>query len=121
MRPKDGKYVNSLSRPPTTIYLFIGRSWCACQTLAAVQATFPQTKAVFVKTDVSKESDCKAMVDAGEKNFGRVNVLFNNAGVMLNDDDNAMTTPESTWDRTFAVNVKGVWFGCKYVACTSLL
>jgi NAD(P)-dependent dehydrogenase (short-subunit alcohol dehydrogenase family) len=45
---------------------------------------------------------------------GKVNVIFNNAGVMLGDDDNAMTTPEATWDRTFAVNVKGVWFGCKY-------
>jgi NAD(P)-dependent dehydrogenase (short-subunit alcohol dehydrogenase family) len=72
------------------------------------------TRAVFIKTDVSKESDCKAMIDIGEKTFGKVNVLFNNAGIMMGDDDNAMTTPESTWDRTFSVNVKGVWFGCKY-------
>lgn len=71
-------------------------------------------KAVFVKTDVSKESDCKRMVDTAVKEFGKLNVIFNNAGVMMNDDDNAMTTPESTWDKTFAINVKGVWFGCKY-------
>jgi NAD(P)-dependent dehydrogenase (short-subunit alcohol dehydrogenase family) len=41
------------------------------------------TRAVFIKTDVSKESDCKAMIDIGEKTFGKVNVLFNNAGIMM--------------------------------------
>eukprot|EP00455_Lapot_gusevi_P027227 TRINITY_DN2880_c0_g1_i1.p1 TRINITY_DN2880_c0_g1~~TRINITY_DN2880_c0_g1_i1.p1 ORF type:complete len:288 (-),score=110.94 TRINITY_DN2880_c0_g1_i1:160-1023(-) len=72
------------------------------------------TKAVFVKTDISKEADCKKIVDVAEKEFGKLNVIFNNAGIMMSDDDNAMTTPEATWDKTFAVNVKGVWFGCKY-------
>lgn len=49
---------------------------------AEVTATFG-TRAVFIKTDVSKEADCKAMIDAGEKAFGKVNVIFNNAGVMM--------------------------------------
>lgn len=71
-------------------------------------------KAIFVKTDVSKAKDCEAMVKAAEKEFGKLNVLFNNAGIMLSDDDNAMSTSEETWDKTFAVNVKGVFFGCKY-------
>ena len=46
--------------------------------------------------------------------FGRLDVLFNNAGIMLHDDGNAMTTPESVWDLTMSVNVKSVYFGCKY-------
>jgi hypothetical protein len=38
--------------------------------------------AVFIKTDVSKEQDCKAMVDCAESTFGKLNILFNNAGIM---------------------------------------
>lgn len=71
-------------------------------------------KAVYVHADVSKASDCEAMVAAAESNFGKLNILFNNAGLMHSDDDNAMTTEESVWDLTMAVNVKGVFFGCKY-------
>jgi NADP-dependent 3-hydroxy acid dehydrogenase YdfG len=51
------------------------------------------------------------MVVTAEKQFGHLNAMFNNAGIMMGDDDNAMTTPESVWDKTFDVNVKGVWFG----------
>jgi NAD(P)-dependent dehydrogenase (short-subunit alcohol dehydrogenase family) len=71
-------------------------------------------KAVFLRTDVSKAADCEAMIKLGEKTFGKVDILFNNAGIMHNDDDNAMTTEEKVWDLTFSINVKGVFFGCKY-------
>ena len=40
--------------------------------------------------------------------------MFNNAGVMLASDDDAVGTDEATIDRTLAINVKGVLFGCKY-------
>ncbi|RUS25959.1 hypothetical protein BC938DRAFT_471412 [Jimgerdemannia flammicorona] len=40
--------------------------------------------------------------------------MFNNAGIMHPDDDNAITTEERIWDLTMNINVKGVWFGCKY-------
>ena len=39
------------------------------------------------------------------------NVMFNNAGVLLGEDDNAMTTDTKTWDLTFDINVKGECFG----------
>lgn len=71
-------------------------------------------KAFFIKTDVSKEQDCKNMIDMAEQKFGKMNILFNNAGLMHMDDDNAVTTSEKVWDLTFNVNVKGVFFGCKY-------
>jgi len=41
-------------------------------------------------------------------------VLFNNAGISHINDDDAISTEEDVWDLTFAVNVKGVFLGCKY-------
>lgn len=70
--------------------------------------------AIFVKCDVSKEDDIKSAVDQAEKVFGKLNILFNNAGIMHPMDDNAETTDEKVWDLTFQINVKGVWWGCKY-------
>jgi NAD(P)-dependent dehydrogenase (short-subunit alcohol dehydrogenase family) len=54
------------------------------------------------------------MVKVAEQTFGKLNVLFNNAGIMHGDDDNAMTTEEKVWDLTMNINLKGVFFGCKY-------
>lgn len=71
-------------------------------------------RAEFVKADVSRDADCQRMVAEAEKHFGKLNILFNNAGIMDSRDDNAETTPEEVWDRTMAINVKGVWLGCKY-------
>ncbi|MBL8148214.1 MAG: glucose 1-dehydrogenase [Anaerolineae bacterium] len=71
-------------------------------------------QAVFVRADVSKAADCEAMVQAAERSFGKLNVLFNNAGIMHSDDDNAVTTEESVWDLTMGINLKGVFLGCKY-------
>jgi NAD(P)-dependent dehydrogenase (short-subunit alcohol dehydrogenase family) len=71
-------------------------------------------EAVFVHADVSKEADAEAMVREAVDRFGGLDVLYNNAGVMLSDDGSVDTTDESIWDMTLAVNVKGVAFGCKY-------
>ena len=70
--------------------------------------------AVAVKADVSKAGDCQNMVAAAEKAFGKLNVLFNNAGIMHAKDDDAITTDESVWDLTLDINAKGVFLGCKY-------
>ncbi|BFZ60143.1 hypothetical protein YB2330_001165 [Saitoella coloradoensis] len=65
--------------------------------------------------DVSKEAQVKAMVDKAESEWGRpLNVMFNNAGIMHPEDDNALNTEEKIWDLTHSINVKGVWWGCKY-------
>jgi NAD(P)-dependent dehydrogenase (short-subunit alcohol dehydrogenase family) len=81
-------------------------------TVAMVQAA--GGKAVAVKADVSKAADCEAMVAVAEKEFGKLTVLFNNAGISHADDDDAIATTEEVWDLTFAINVKGVFLGCKY-------
>jgi NAD(P)-dependent dehydrogenase (short-subunit alcohol dehydrogenase family) len=68
----------------------------------------------YVRADVSKGSDAEAMVKATLAAFGRLDILYNNAGVMLGGDGSVHTTDESIWDTTLAINVKGVAFGCKY-------
>jgi NAD(P)-dependent dehydrogenase (short-subunit alcohol dehydrogenase family) len=69
---------------------------------------------IYVHADVTKGDDCKKMVEATEKQFGRLNILFNNAGIMLGRDDDAVKTEEEVWEKTMAVNLKGVFLGCKY-------
>lgn len=70
--------------------------------------------AAYVHADVSNPAHCENMVNVAETSFGGLHILFNNAGIMHSDDDNAVTTSEDVWDLTFAINVKGVFFGCKY-------
>jgi len=70
--------------------------------------------ATFVRTDVSKSDDCKNMVRVAENTYGKLDVLFNNAGIMHGDDDDATGTEEDVWDFTMAINLKGVFLGCKY-------
>jgi NAD(P)-dependent dehydrogenase (short-subunit alcohol dehydrogenase family) len=71
-------------------------------------------QAVFAKADISKAADAKAMVQVAEDHFGALHVLFNNAGISHAKDDDAVNTEEDVWDLTFAINVKGVFLGCKY-------
>jgi NAD(P)-dependent dehydrogenase (short-subunit alcohol dehydrogenase family) len=71
-------------------------------------------EATYVHADVSKEADAKAMVDATVERLGGLHVLYNNAGILPPDDAGTLDTPESTWERVMAVNLKGVWLGCKY-------
>lgn len=67
-----------------------------------------------VVADVSTAAGCESMVAAAEQTFGRLDILFNNAGIMLPADGDAVGTEEEVWDRTMAVNAKGVYLGCKY-------
>ncbi|GLR15826.1 glucose 1-dehydrogenase [Portibacter lacus] len=71
-------------------------------------------EAVFIRTDVSNQAQCEAMISAAESNFGGLHILFNNAGIMHNDDGNSQSTQVDVWDLTMNINVKGVFFGCKY-------
>ena len=71
-------------------------------------------EAAFCKADVSNMEDCKAMIDFAEQQFGGLHVLFNNAGIMHSNDGDSQSTEEDVWDLTMNINVKGVFFGCKY-------
>ena len=70
-------------------------------------------RATFVRADVSREEDVQAMIAAARDEYGRVDVLFNNAGLggaigPIHD------TLVEDWDRTFAVLVRGVFLGIKH-------
>ncbi|HVO26771.1 MAG TPA: SDR family oxidoreductase [Candidatus Margulisiibacteriota bacterium] len=70
-------------------------------------------QAAFVRTDVSKAAEVKAMIDAAVAQFGGLDILVNNAGFshrMMPLWD----LPEEDYDRVFSVNAKGVYLGCKY-------
>jgi NAD(P)-dependent dehydrogenase (short-subunit alcohol dehydrogenase family) len=71
-------------------------------------------RAAYCRADVSKAPDCQKMVETAEKTFGRLDVLFNNAGIMHPKDDDAIATTEDVWDLTLDINAKGVYLGCKY-------
>ena len=81
---------------------------------AAKDASASIKNSIAVKADVSKAADCERMVAEAEKKFGKLNVMFNNAGIMHGKDDDAMSTPEEIWDLTLDINAKGVFLGCKY-------
>jgi NAD(P)-dependent dehydrogenase (short-subunit alcohol dehydrogenase family) len=70
--------------------------------------------AASVRADVSKAADCEHMVRFAEERYGKLHVLFNNAGIMDSRDDDAVSTEEDVWDLTMAVNLKSVFLGCKY-------
>lgn len=71
-------------------------------------------KAIYAHADISKSEDCRGMIHIAEKTFGRLDVLFNNAGVMHSEDDDAVNTSEEVWEATLSINLKGVFLGCKF-------
>ncbi len=70
--------------------------------------------AAYIHADVSQAADCQAMIAHAESQFGKLDVLFNNAGIMHSDDGDSEFTEEAIWDLTMNINLKGVFFGCKY-------
>jgi NAD(P)-dependent dehydrogenase (short-subunit alcohol dehydrogenase family) len=68
---------------------------------------------LFVKTDVSKAFEVEALIQKAVERFGLLDIAFNNAGI------EGVWAPlvrqsEEDWDRTIAVNLKGVWLCLKY-------
>ena len=53
------------------------------------------------------------MVATAVDTFGALHVLYNNAGIFPADDGGVLDTPQETWRRVMAVNLEGVWLGCK--------
>eukprot|EP01132_Coremiostelium_polycephalum_P003305 gene3305-4140_t len=71
-------------------------------------------EASFFRADISKAAQVKEMIEVVEKNYGKLNILFNNAGIMISEDDDSVNTTEEVWDKTMNVNLKGVFLGCKF-------
>jgi len=73
-------------------------------------------KAIFIKTDVSNAAEVEEMVTKAISIFGKIDILFNNAGINPEPARKSLTEcPEDTWDRVMEVNLKGVYLTSKYV------
>jgi NAD(P)-dependent dehydrogenase (short-subunit alcohol dehydrogenase family) len=71
-------------------------------------------EAIGVTLDVTVLEDCAAAVQAAIDRFGRLDALVNNAALYAQLRGGRFDSiPEAQWDRAMAVNVKGVWNGCK--------
>jgi len=64
--------------------------------------------------DVSKPKDAEAMVRFAEESYGKLNVVFNNAGIFHAADDSVTNTAEEIWDLVIDINLKGVFLGCQF-------
>tara|TARA_B100000029_G_scaffold103633_1_gene94150 strand:- start:47 stop:817 length:771 start_codon:yes stop_codon:yes gene_type:complete len=68
-------------------------------------------QAQFIETDVSSWQQVDALITEVVARFGKLDVMVNNAAVFAGTP--LLETSEADWERTMAVNVKGVFFGCK--------
>ena len=69
-------------------------------------------KAIFVRTDVRKAAECKRAVDETLRAFGRLDIVFNNAGVF--SPQTALECSEEEWDLQIDINLKGTFLMSKY-------
>jgi meso-butanediol dehydrogenase / (S,S)-butanediol dehydrogenase / diacetyl reductase len=70
-------------------------------------------RCVFVEANHSQADDCSRVVERALSEFDRVDILFNNAGIVTSGT--AETTTEEVWNDTLAINVNAVWRMCKLV------
>jgi len=84
--------------------------------LSTVDAVRRDAGEAFATTgDVAIQSDVKRMVEDGVAHFGGLHILYNNAGVLWKDrDKSVIDTEEEWWDRVMGINLKGVYFACKF-------
>ena len=68
---------------------------------------------IAFKADVTKASDCQAMVDQCIQTFGRIDILHNNVGIV--EPGGPVEVSEESWDRVMNVNLKSIFLTCKYV------
>ncbi|MGD9998496.1 MAG: glucose 1-dehydrogenase [Ilumatobacteraceae bacterium] len=83
--------------------------------LGAAVAADVGAAARFIATDVTREDDVAAAIDLAVSEFGTLDVMFNNAGIVGAVGSIAQTSVEA-WDRTVAVLLRGVFLGMKHAA-----
>jgi NAD(P)-dependent dehydrogenase (short-subunit alcohol dehydrogenase family) len=94
------------------IVIFTGRRAALGQALA-FELHDRGTSCLFIEADHTRLDDCQRVVEMTLKEFGRIDVLFNNAGIVTSGT--AETTSEDAWSQTMAINVTAVWHMCKLV------
>lgn len=71
-------------------------------------------EAVIAQADVTVEDDCAALAEAARVALGRVDILHNNAGILDLGDGGTTELSVEVWQRTFDVNLRGMWLSCKH-------
>lgn len=84
----------------------------AAATAEEIQAS--GRRAIGLKVDVTNQADVSAAFDSVVKEFGKVDILSNNAGICV--PAQMLDVTDAQWDRSFAVNCKGVMFVCQAAA-----
>jgi NAD(P)-dependent dehydrogenase (short-subunit alcohol dehydrogenase family) len=72
-------------------------------------------EAVFVQTDVSSEPQVKAMIENTVQRLGPIDILVNNAAILISYETRAHELSNEEWDRTINVNLRGYWLCSKHV------
>jgi NAD(P)-dependent dehydrogenase (short-subunit alcohol dehydrogenase family) len=74
-------------------------------------------EAIFVRTDVSESADVQNLIRTTISTFGRIDILYNNAGVGFSSPlsmSDVLNTPEDDWDRVIAINLRSLFLTSKY-------
>ena len=71
-------------------------------------------RATFVQTDVTQPEAVEAAVAAALREYGRLDVMYNNAGFSMNEEQGVVDTPIEVWNQTYSVNLFGSYLFCKY-------
>jgi NAD(P)-dependent dehydrogenase (short-subunit alcohol dehydrogenase family) len=74
-------------------------------------------EAIFIRTDVSESADVQNLVRTTVSTYGRIDVLYNNAGVGFSSPlsmADVISTPEADWDRVIAINLRSMYLTAKY-------
>ena len=74
-------------------------------------------EAIFIRTDVSDSADVQNLVRITVSTYGRIDILYNNAGVGFSSPlsmSDVINTPEADWDRVIAINLRSMYLTAKY-------
>jgi len=106
-----------MGRVATQVFVREGARVVAVDVKAeAVQETVGDLgdNAVAATGDVTRDADVQRIIRTAVDRFGSLNVLYNNAGVFDQADESVLTMSEQIWDRTMAINVRGLALCCKH-------
>jgi len=82
------------------------------ETVALIRAAGGEVEGVIC--DVTDEASVRETIQTAQRRFGKLTVLYNNAGIMIEEDHSVIDTEPDIWDRVQDVNLKGIYLVCKH-------